>query len=55
MHMHGMQVMELDLLSLDSVRQFVNEWDQLLEPLHILINNAGILRMGGITYAISTT
>ncbi|GMN27228.1 hypothetical protein TIFTF001_001556 [Ficus carica] len=39
-------VMELDLISLSSVRQFAVEWNQHLKPLHILINNAGILRMG---------
>ncbi|KAH7533651.1 hypothetical protein FEM48_Zijuj04G0154300 [Ziziphus jujuba var. spinosa] len=39
-------VMELDLASLSSVRQFAVEWDQQLKPLHILINNAGILLMG---------
>ncbi|XP_030485160.2 dehydrogenase/reductase SDR family member FEY [Cannabis sativa] len=42
----NVKVMELDLLSLNSVRQFAVEWDQLSMPLHILINNAGILRMG---------
>ncbi|EXC08254.1 Short-chain dehydrogenase TIC 32 [Morus notabilis] len=42
----NVKVMELDLLSLSSVRQFAVEWDQHLKSLHILINNAGILRMG---------
>ncbi|XP_062106957.1 dehydrogenase/reductase SDR family member FEY-like [Humulus lupulus] len=42
----NVKVMEVDLLSLNSVRQFAVEWDQLSMPLHILINNAGILRMG---------
>ncbi|PON89656.1 Short-chain dehydrogenase/reductase [Trema orientale] len=42
----NVEVMELDLLSLSSVRQFAIEWDQHSKPLHILINNAGILRMG---------
>ena len=39
--------MELDLLCLSSVRQFAVEWENLSKPLHILINNAGILRMEG--------
>ncbi|XP_039155145.1 dehydrogenase/reductase SDR family member FEY-like [Eucalyptus grandis] len=42
------EVMELDLLSLSSVRQSTVEWDQSGKPLHILINNAGILLLGGI-------
>ncbi|KAL3754919.1 hypothetical protein ACJRO7_002067 [Eucalyptus globulus] len=41
------EVMELDLLSLSSVRQFTAKWDQSGKPLHILINNAGILLLGG--------
>lgn len=40
------EVMELDLLSPSSVRQFAAEWDQSGKPLHILINNAGILLLG---------
>ncbi|KAI6697085.1 hypothetical protein NL676_017204 [Syzygium grande] len=40
------EVMELDLLSLSSVRQFAAQWDQSGKPLHILINNAGILLLG---------
>ncbi|MEK8106910.1 SDR family NAD(P)-dependent oxidoreductase [Micromonospora sp. M12] len=35
-------VRELDLADQDSVRQFVAGWDQ---PLHILINNAGIMAL----------
>ncbi|KAF3445049.1 hypothetical protein FNV43_RR14742 [Rhamnella rubrinervis] len=42
----NVKVMELDLLSLASVRQFAEEWHKLLKPLHVLINNAGILRTG---------
>lgn len=42
--------MEMDLASLSSVRRFAVEWDQQLKPLHILINNAGILLMGGMYY-----
>ncbi|KAL8256022.1 hypothetical protein R6Q59_031089 [Mikania micrantha] len=36
-------VMELDLSSLSSVREFATEYRSLGLPLHILINNAGIL------------
>ncbi|KAL5581514.1 hypothetical protein UlMin_013956 [Ulmus minor] len=43
----GVLVMELDLLCLSSVRQFIVEWEDHSKPLHILINNAGILRMEG--------
>ncbi|XP_042518960.1 dehydrogenase/reductase SDR family member FEY-like [Macadamia integrifolia] len=40
------EVMELDLLSLSSVQKFAATWEQREEPLHILINNAGIYLMG---------
>lgn len=39
-------VMELDLLSLASVRSFADNWLLREIPLHILINNAGIFLMG---------
>jgi NAD(P)-dependent dehydrogenase (short-subunit alcohol dehydrogenase family) len=32
---------QLDLASLESVREFVRRWDR---PLHLLINNAGVMR-----------
>ena len=35
--------MELDLGSLDSVKKFVNEFKKKGLPLHILVNNAGIM------------
>ncbi|KAL5581518.1 hypothetical protein UlMin_013960 [Ulmus minor] len=41
----GVLVMELDLLCLSSVYQFIVEWENHSKPLRILINNAGILRM----------
>ncbi|KAJ4976031.1 hypothetical protein NE237_001137 [Protea cynaroides] len=44
--MPNVEVMELDLLSLSSVRQFAACWEQRGKPLHILINNAGIYLMG---------
>ncbi|GMI92780.1 FOREVER YOUNG [Hibiscus trionum] len=47
---HGLplniEVMELDLLSLDSVVSFANLWNARLGPLHVLINNAGIFSIG---------
>ncbi|CAA7051619.1 unnamed protein product [Microthlaspi erraticum] len=43
----NIQVMELDLLSLDSVVRFSNAWNARLAPLHVLINNAGMFAMGG--------
>ncbi|KAK4766360.1 hypothetical protein SAY87_008002 [Trapa incisa] len=36
------EVMELDLLSLDSVARFSEAWNVQMKPLHVLINNAGI-------------
>ncbi|SCG77432.1 SDR family NAD(P)-dependent oxidoreductase [Micromonospora humi] len=38
----GVTVRELDLADQDSVRRFVAGWDQ---PLHILVNNAGIMAL----------
>ncbi|XP_020518596.1 retinol dehydrogenase 12-like [Amborella trichopoda] len=38
------EVMHLDLLSLTSVREFGAEWERRGAPLHVLINNAGVLR-----------
>lgn len=38
--------MELDLLSLASVRSFADNWLSRGIPLHLLINNAGIFLMG---------
>ena len=40
-------VMHLDLDSLDSVRAFCEEFNALGEPLHCLINNAGVFDMSG--------
>ncbi|KAK1304275.1 hypothetical protein QJS10_CPB11g01854 [Acorus calamus] len=40
------EVMGLDLMSLSSVRCFAGEWERRGDPLHVLINNAGILHMG---------
>ena len=42
------QVRELDLTLLTSVREFCEKWDK-NEPIHVLINNAGIFSMGGCT------
>ncbi|KAG9133834.1 hypothetical protein Leryth_026380 [Lithospermum erythrorhizon] len=40
------EVMELDLLSLESVVKFSEAWNSTLRPLHVLINNGGIFSMG---------
>ncbi|MBA0732570.1 hypothetical protein Gogos_016650 [Gossypium gossypioides] len=42
----NIEVMQLDLLSLDSVVTFANAWNARLAPLHVLINNAGIFSIG---------
>ncbi|KAI3464204.1 hypothetical protein Pfo_020867 [Paulownia fortunei] len=42
----NIEVMELDLLSLDSVVQFAEAWNARSGPLHALINNAGIFSIG---------
>ncbi|KAL6952292.1 hypothetical protein U1Q18_045362 [Sarracenia purpurea var. burkii] len=43
----NIEVMQLDLLSLDSVANFAEAWNARSGPLHILINNAGIFSLGG--------
>ncbi|PWA96302.1 Glucose/ribitol dehydrogenase [Artemisia annua] len=42
----NIEVMELDLLSLESVVKFSEAWNARLGPLHVLINNAGIFSIG---------
>ncbi|PIA30938.1 hypothetical protein AQUCO_05300044v1 [Aquilegia coerulea] len=42
----NIEVMELNLLSLDSVVRFAEAWNARLGPLHVLINNAGIFSLG---------
>lgn len=42
----NIEVMELDLLSMESVAQFAEAWNARLTPLHVLINNAGIFSIG---------
>ncbi|XP_004299813.1 PREDICTED: retinol dehydrogenase 11-like [Fragaria vesca subsp. vesca] len=42
----NIEVMELDLLSLDSVVRFCEAWNARLGSLHVLINNAGIFSIG---------
>lgn len=42
-----LEVMELDLSSLRSVRKFAAAWRQRRLPLQCLINNAGVFAMGG--------
>lgn len=41
------EVADLDLDSLASVRAFVAAWERSARPLHILVNNAGVFHMGG--------
>lgn len=40
------EVMELNLLSLQSVVEFANTWNSRSRPLQVLINNAGIFSIG---------
>ncbi|KAK4426985.1 Dehydrogenase/reductase SDR family member FEY [Sesamum alatum] len=42
----NIEVMELDLLSLNSVVRFAEAWNARSGPLHALINNAGIFSIG---------
>ncbi|XP_051195679.1 dehydrogenase/reductase SDR family member FEY [Lolium perenne] len=42
----NVEVMELDLISLDSVVKFAEAWNARMAPLHVLINNAGIFAIG---------
>ncbi|EMS59405.1 WW domain-containing oxidoreductase [Triticum urartu] len=42
----NIEVMELDLISLDSVARFADTWNARMAPLHVLINNAGIFTIG---------
>ncbi|TMW87947.1 hypothetical protein EJD97_019231 [Solanum chilense] len=44
----NIEVMELDLLSLDSVARFAEAWNARMAPVHVLINNAGIFSIGVI-------
>ncbi|KAG5229674.1 dehydrogenase/reductase SDR family [Salix suchowensis] len=43
----NIEVMELDLLSLESVSRFAEAWNARMGPLHVLINNAGIFSIRG--------
>ncbi|KAJ6874798.1 dehydrogenase/reductase SDR family member FEY [Populus alba x Populus x berolinensis] len=43
----NIEVMELDLLSLESVSRFAEVWNARMGPLHVLINNAGIFSIRG--------
>ncbi|XP_027167368.1 dehydrogenase/reductase SDR family member FEY-like [Coffea eugenioides] len=42
----NVDVMEINLLSLESVVKFAESWNSSMKPLHVLINNAGIFSMG---------
>ena len=39
------EVIQLDLASLTSVRAFATSWKQTSRPIHVLVNNAGIFSM----------
>ncbi len=41
-----LQVEVLDVALLSSVRNFAQRWDASKRPLHVLINNAGIMSFG---------
>lgn len=43
----SLEVSLLDLASLESVRSFVQRWEQRQRPVHILINNAGLFNLAG--------
>lgn len=45
-HVGEARFMELDLNAMDSVRSFVQEYLRTQEPLHILVNNAGLNTFG---------
>ncbi|KAJ3111773.1 hypothetical protein HDU96_005363 [Phlyctochytrium bullatum] len=44
-----LSIMELDLASLQSVRNFATEFTRLKLPLHILMNNAGVMAISDFT------
>lgn len=41
---------QLDLSSLQSVRDFAAAWRAAGRPLHVLVNNAGIFAMGAVSW-----
>lgn len=41
------EVMQLDVASLQSIRDFAQKWNQQQRPLYGLINNAGVFFMAG--------
>lgn len=47
----SLQVMQLDLSSLQSVRDFAAAWRRSGRPLHVLVNNAGIFAMSAVSHA----
>ena len=44
----SLEIMQLDVSQLKSVREFVSRWRSSERPLHVLINNAGIFDIGGL-------
>lgn len=45
------EIMLLDVASLQSVRDFAEQWNQQKRSLHCLINNAGVFFMAGAVVA----
>lgn len=54
MNLVVLKVMELDLLSLESVAKFAEAWNARSGPLHVLINNAGIFSIGGQSFLMNS-
>ena len=44
----SLEIMQLDVSQLKSIRDFVSKWRSSERPLHVLINNAGIFDIGGM-------
>ena len=44
----SVEVAVLDVSDLKAVKEFATRWRQAQRPLHVLINNAGILQLGGL-------
>lgn len=44
----SMEVWKLDVSDFDSIRDFLGKWHSSAQPVHVLINNAGIFDMAGL-------
>ncbi len=49
------QALQLDIASLPSVWNFLEEWGRHGQPIHILVNNAGVFHMSGAFYYLFHT